>query len=238
VNSFSAAAKLVAIEIAAATTSATTVAFSNRDAFPVRWSSANSELIEDLCSVACTERSSAGKGRARLGCPLVGRVGSWHECFAGLTGMHVTCAVAFASRRSAGTTTARVSGFSSTIASFIFSLSNSNHGHACLPKFFLMDEKSVSFCPTAGHKQITSRVNAATRIAKLRRRTDIRIYPTATLFVSIVLLREIRLLTRPASLWATIGFPRADLSRQTVARPAHGTFRSKCFWRSPERSGR
>jgi chemotaxis methyl-accepting protein methylase len=36
VNNFSAAAKLALIEIAAATTSAATVAFSNRDAFQVR----------------------------------------------------------------------------------------------------------------------------------------------------------------------------------------------------------
>src|SRR6266516_7738281 len=134
---FSAATKLAPIEIAAATTSAATVAFSSRDVFPVRWSSANSEPIEALCSVACTEQSTAGNGHARFRGPLVGCVDSWHECFAGLTGMRVTCAaaVAFALRRSAGTTTACVSGFSPTIASFIFSLSNSNQGHPCLPKF-------------------------------------------------------------------------------------------------------
>ena len=136
---FSAATKLAPIEIAAATTSAATVAFSNRDAFPVRWSSANSEPIAALCSVACAERSTAGNGDAKFRGPLVGRVVSWHECFAGRTGMRVACAaaVAFASRRLAGTTTLRVSGFSSTIGSFIFSLSNSNHGYPCLPKFFL-----------------------------------------------------------------------------------------------------
>ena len=48
-----------------------------------------------------------------------------------------------------------------------------------------MDEKSVSFCPTAGDKQIMSRINAATWIAKLRRRTDIREYTSAATFVSI-----------------------------------------------------
>jgi len=51
-----------------------------------------------------------------------------------------------------------------------------------------MDENSVSSCSTAGDKQIMSRINAATRIAKLRRRTDIREYPPAIAFVSIVLV--------------------------------------------------
>src|SRR6266550_964051 len=83
---FSAATKLAPIEIAAATTSAATVALSNRDAFPVRWSSANSEPIVALCSVACAERSTAGNGDAKFRGPLVGRVVSWHECFAGRTG--------------------------------------------------------------------------------------------------------------------------------------------------------
>jgi hypothetical protein len=53
--------------------------------------------------------------------------------------------------------------------------------------------------PTTGAKQIANRIKVATRIAKLRRRTDIREYPTAAVFVSIVLLREIRVFTRPAS---------------------------------------
>src|SRR5205809_601589 len=185
---FSAATKPPPIEIAAATTSAATVALSNRDAFPVRWSSANSQPIEAFCSVAGTERSTTGNGPAKSG-PLVGCVGSWQECFAGLTGMRGTCAgaVAFALSRSAGTTTARVSGFGSTIVSFILSLSNSNHGYPCLPKFFFLDEHSRP-CATAADEQSTYRFNAATRIAKLRRRSDIREYPTAAVFVSIVLI--------------------------------------------------
>jgi hypothetical protein len=44
-----------------------------------------------------------------------------------------------------------------------------------------------SLFPTAGDEQGMYRINAATRIAKLRRRTDIREYPTVAAFVSIVL---------------------------------------------------
>jgi len=41
----------------------------------------------------------------------------------------------------------------------------------------------LTLCATAGDKQIMSRINVATRIAKLRRRTDIRIYqPPPLLF--------------------------------------------------------
>jgi len=45
-----------------------------------------------------------------------------------------------------------------------------------------------SLFSTAGDKQIMNRINAATRIAKLRHRTDIREYPTAAVFVSIDLI--------------------------------------------------
>jgi len=46
----------------------------------------------------------------------------------------------------------------------------------------------LSLFATAGDKQIMNRINAATRIANLRRRTDIREYPAAAAFVSIVLI--------------------------------------------------
>jgi len=67
----------------------------------------------------------------------------------------------------------------------------------------------LSPLPRAGVEQSMCRISAATRIAKLHRRTDIREYPTTAVFVSFFL---ICLLTRPASLWATIDFPHAALS--------------------------